>query len=244
MPAISSIVRGACTALPPGMRFVSDLTPQWHAVRVMHHAWFGLDPGPSWVVFVGIPNFNAVDVKAAAVKLHFPGPVDPDRIRVNLFSGAAEARWKIIDPETILFSGKELAPGDQFEIKVDFPAGMVERKFSLNKFIRAKISPYLPFVFPFFTLLIMAFLYIRLGRDYEVKGIPKIVTQPPSDLAPALAGTVIDEEAGSLQGTQALLGLDNGQSRRHEAYTATLMRSFAGSTSAAIASPCLMALSR
>jgi ABC-2 type transport system permease protein len=36
------------------MRFVSDLTPLWPAVKMIQGPWLGLDPGSAWLVFGGI----------------------------------------------------------------------------------------------------------------------------------------------------------------------------------------------
>ena len=40
--------------LTGAMGHVSDATPLWYAVQMMHQPWLGLDPGPSWWVFTGI----------------------------------------------------------------------------------------------------------------------------------------------------------------------------------------------
>ncbi len=42
------------------MRTVSDITPLWHAVQMMHDAWLGLDAGLSWLIFGGIAVLSAV----------------------------------------------------------------------------------------------------------------------------------------------------------------------------------------
>ncbi len=36
------------------LQAVSDWTPLWHAVVVMHHGWLGLDPGLSWLIVLGL----------------------------------------------------------------------------------------------------------------------------------------------------------------------------------------------
>jgi ABC-2 type transport system permease protein len=36
------------------MQAMSDFTPLWHAVRIMHEPWLGLDPGNAWWIFGGI----------------------------------------------------------------------------------------------------------------------------------------------------------------------------------------------
>ncbi|MDD4179917.1 MAG: DUF2207 domain-containing protein, partial [Candidatus Margulisbacteria bacterium] len=135
-------------------------------------------------------------VNRATVRLHFPAPVDPDKLKINLYTAAQGSVWKVFDDRTIYFAGSELYPNQQFEIKVDFPPGLVKKVFSIKRFFRENITPYLAFLVAGLTLLVMSFLYIRLGRDYEIKGVPRAVNVPPSDLAPALAGTVIDEETG------------------------------------------------
>ncbi|MBT8211572.1 MAG: ABC transporter permease [Acidimicrobiia bacterium] len=45
--------------LTGGMQAILDLTPLWHAVRVMQDMWLGLDAGLSWFVFAGIAVFCA-----------------------------------------------------------------------------------------------------------------------------------------------------------------------------------------
>lgn len=42
------------------MRFVSDLTPLWYAVKVVQGPWLGLAPGSAWLVFGGIVAVCAV----------------------------------------------------------------------------------------------------------------------------------------------------------------------------------------
>ncbi len=41
------------------MRTMLDITPLWHAVRVMQDVWLGLDAGLSWLVFSGIGAVSA-----------------------------------------------------------------------------------------------------------------------------------------------------------------------------------------
>jgi predicted membrane protein DUF2207 len=135
-------------------------------------------------------------VKSAQVKLHFPEAIDFNKLKVNLFTGTSGATWRKLDRKTILFIGRNLYPNELFEIKVQFPPGLIVRKTSTKRFIRTYLSPYLPFGFLGIAFFFMLGLYLRLGRDYEVKGGPKRVYTLPSDLGPALAGTLIDEDAG------------------------------------------------
>ena len=42
------------------MKTVLDVTPLWHAVKMMQDVWLGLDPGVSWFVFSGIAAFSTM----------------------------------------------------------------------------------------------------------------------------------------------------------------------------------------
>jgi ABC-2 type transport system permease protein len=46
--------------LTDAMRAVAEFTPMWHAVRVIHDAWLGLDAGLSWVIFGAIAVVSTV----------------------------------------------------------------------------------------------------------------------------------------------------------------------------------------
>lgn len=46
--------------LTDNMAIISDVTPLWHAVRVMQEAWLGLDAGISWVLFAGLLVLSAI----------------------------------------------------------------------------------------------------------------------------------------------------------------------------------------
>lgn len=51
--------------LSGSMEFVSDATPLWYAVQMMHGPWLELDPGGSWWAFV------AVSVASTALAIRF-----------------------------------------------------------------------------------------------------------------------------------------------------------------------------
>jgi ABC-2 type transport system permease protein len=46
-------------ALGGSMAHVSDATPLWYAITMMHGPWLGLDPGASWLVFTGVAVLSA-----------------------------------------------------------------------------------------------------------------------------------------------------------------------------------------
>ncbi|MXY95609.1 MAG: DUF2207 domain-containing protein, partial [Caldilineaceae bacterium SB0664_bin_27] len=110
----------------------------------------------------------------------------------------------------------ELAPGQAFEVRVEFTPGVVAgepqpwqiradaeaaaREAELR--FRARWSQILTLLFGAFGLLFLlggpAALYLlwyRLGRDKPVEMVADYLPEPPSDLAPGVVGTLLDEQA-------------------------------------------------
>ena len=133
-------------------------------------------------------------VKKARVIVRLPGPVEEGKLRENLFAGYATSRFYRIDDRTVAFEGEEIAPHSLFEVQVQFPVGLVERHFYWGRFFRERISPIFPFFPPMICFMLLFLLFWHKGRDYRVEEVAIYLREPPSNLAPAVAGTLIDEK--------------------------------------------------
>jgi uncharacterized membrane protein YgcG len=134
-------------------------------------------------------------VKRAKVMVHLPDPVEEGKLKADLYSGAQSSRFFRLDASTIAYEGEELPPHGRFEVLVRFPPGMVERHFYWGRFFRERISPLFPLFLPLICFLFLFLLFWHKGRDYRVDPVATDLREPPSELAPALAGTLIDERA-------------------------------------------------
>ncbi|MDH7500401.1 MAG: DUF2207 domain-containing protein [candidate division NC10 bacterium] len=134
-------------------------------------------------------------VKKARVLVRLPERVEGGRLRGDLFSGARASRFFRLDDQTVAFEGEEIPPRALFEVLVQFPAGLVERHFYWGRFLRERISPILPLFLPTMTFFLLFLLFWHKGRDFRSEQVASYLREPPSDLAPAVAGTLIDERA-------------------------------------------------
>jgi uncharacterized membrane protein YgcG len=134
-------------------------------------------------------------VRQGRATVHLPVPVAKEDLRGDLFAGSQTSRFFRVDDQTVAFEGDEIPPRALFEILVQFPPGIVERHFYWGRFLRERISSILPLFFPMAAFLLLFFLFWHKGRDYRVEEVASYLKEPPSDLRPALAGTLIDEKA-------------------------------------------------
>ncbi|HTY13576.1 MAG TPA: DUF2207 domain-containing protein [Candidatus Omnitrophota bacterium] len=155
----------------------------------------------SWKV---LSDTRQGEIEKLTVRVHFPQDVDKNRVSAAVESSADNTSWKVTGSRTIEFSGENITTGEAFNIKVYFPVGIVERVVSYN---RLKLPLYTAFVLPAITLFFMIFLYFRLGREYEMSRIKNVLKERPSDLSPALAGTLTDEIARVKEVLAALIDL-------------------------------------
>ena len=158
--------------------------------------------------------------------------------RVNVVAPAAIQEWAAYTKRgggvwadaradataSLLESGREiafvinrsLAPGEEFEVRVEFAPGVVagesqfwqaradaeaaKREAAIR--FRERWGPILTLVFGAFGILFLlggpAALYLlwyRLGRDKPVEMVADFLPEPPDDLAPGVVGTLLDEQA-------------------------------------------------
>jgi hypothetical protein len=132
-------------------------------------------------------------VKHARVIVRLPGPVEEEKLR-NLFAGTTTSRFFRGGDGAAIFEGEDLAPHSLFEVRVQFPVGMVERHFYWGRFLRERMGPILPLFPPMICFLFLFFLFWNKGRDYRVEQVATYLREPPSNLAPGVAGTLIDEK--------------------------------------------------
>lgn len=99
-----------------------------------------------------------------------------------------------------------LNSGEGLTIIVGLPKGIIEEPSTLSKFLWF-ISDNWAFALPFATLLIMLHFWRTKGKDPEAGGVIAVKYEPPEDLSPAEAGTLIDERANILDITSTIIDL-------------------------------------
>ena len=118
-----------------------------------------------------------------------------------------------IDEHTLEFTNQErIPPGEEFEVRVEFTpdvvagapaswqAGVDEEQAVLEQ--RASVAPIINLLTLVFSLVALVggfvglyLLWYNRGRDRPVGLVADYLAEPPSDLRPGSAGTLLDEQA-------------------------------------------------
>ena len=144
-------------------------------------------------------------VKSSVVVVKVPQPAVID----NMEAYYTMADMQLLDKQTAKFTAKEpIPPGQPFEVRVQFTHGVVagaaapwqataEKNETISRW-RAVANIF--FMLLAFMLAILAPVGVYLiwyiwGRDPRPQIAPSYLPEPPSDLPPGMAGTLIDEKA-------------------------------------------------
>lgn len=171
-----------------------------------------------WYQFVEAGR--AYTISAAAVKVHLPSQFDPSQLVATTYMGVTDAGGAaVVDGQTIEFKGGPFPPDEAWEIRAQFPHGVVtqpvqpwqrEQQARLEADARrARLTAQFSFYSLVSTLLLLIggglallVIWFLRGRDQAAALPAEFLNAPPDEppgsgkvLTPALAGTLIDEEA-------------------------------------------------
>lgn len=96
--------------------------------------------------------------------------------------------------------------GEGITIIVGLPKGIIEEPSSLSK-LWWFIFDNWAFALPFATFFSLFYLWRNRGKDPEGRGVIAVKYEPPEDLTPAEAGTLIDERVNILDITSTVIDL-------------------------------------
>lgn len=152
-------------------------------------------------------------IASAQVTLHLPARFDPSELVATSYRDRADVFGATIaDGQTIRFDGKTFGPDTVWEIRAGFPHGAVTQPVQAwqvaedRQDARAQAAAAAQQQFTFYSLLtallillggglgLLLLWYLR-GRDAAVGLAAEFLNAPPDALTPALAGTLVDEEA-------------------------------------------------
>jgi len=146
------------------------------------------------------------EVKSSVVTVKVPAPAVID----NMDTYYTPADMALLDQQTAKFTAKSpIPPGQPFEVRVQFTHGVVAGSvpaWQAQADKEAVVSRWrvVSNVFFFlFALMLMVLAPVALyllwyakGRDPRPEIAPTYLPEPPSNLPPGMAGTLIDEKAG------------------------------------------------
>ena len=149
-------------------------------------------------------------ILSSSAHIYFEADI-PDELKMDCFTGRYGSTEKNCtynsSPDSVVYSSNgELNPYQGLTIVLKFPPGLIKGPSKLDQwfwFIRDNLI----YTVPFFTLLILYFIWHKFGRD-PYKNMPIAVSyEPPPDLTPAEAGALFDEKADMIDLTSTVIDL-------------------------------------
>lgn len=152
-------------------------------------------------------NALSANVTASTVTVTLPQAV-ADTSMIKTDSRGAAAQAAVVDARTVRFTAGPVGKADGLEVKVTFPHGLAsatapawQSRFDAAQ-QRDAVGNLITVVSAAFGFLILVggvvglyLLWYLRGRDRYAGLVADYLRQPPSDLSPGVAGTLIDERA-------------------------------------------------
>ncbi|MGE5446225.1 MAG: DUF2207 domain-containing protein [Ignavibacteriales bacterium] len=151
-----------------------------------------------------------VPIDKASAKVYFDGGT-PQDVRATCYTGVYGYKGSDcasnMTPNAVEFNASTgFRAGEGLTIVVGLPKGIIKEPSFLKK-ASWFISDNWFFSLPFLTLFVISYIWYTRGRDPEERGVIAVRYEPPKDLTPAEAGTLIDERADIIDITSTVIDL-------------------------------------
>ncbi len=158
-----------------------------------------------------VPSDRAYPVDRSTITLRLPASVGAQdwKIDAQPRSLLDDSRPPTASGTTATWNAADLAANQPLEIRAQWPHGLVagspppwQEQANAIDFRRENLRPVLDLVFgaaallvPIGGFLLVALIWYTRGKDPAIGAVPRELEEPPSELAPALVGVVVDERA-------------------------------------------------
>ena len=187
------------------------------------HGALRIDPAGDQFYWIFVEAGREYTIQQAVVSLRLPAEAAPEQIKVAAYQGSQEVPGASIqDGQTVLFQGGPFGPSQAWEIRVQFPHGLVSA--SPPDWQRGEITParvrWINFLGVALAILALGGGGYLLKRTYKrdkikIKGK---VSAPPASLPPALAGALVKGYVHDMHLAATLVHLaQRGHLRIHDA---------------------------
>lgn len=181
-------------------------------------------PGGDQLWWIAVPGDLPAAVQSSTVSVRLPQPVASSDLKAETYvDGRPAPSNPSFAPSEVSFPPQPLGEQRQYEVRVQFPPGLVaatappwQADYDRQAWYDSAVKPLLNLFALLATLAVLVggglLLFLRwytAGRDPA--GLPAVgeVASPPSKLPPGLVGTVVDERADLQDVLATLLDLAN-----------------------------------
>jgi uncharacterized membrane protein YgcG len=171
------------------------------------------------------PDHN-FPIRNATVTVTPPETFRKSELTVDSYGAPVEGA-SYTDRGSVVFVAREIPPGEELEVRVQFPHGVVEGQppdWQAADDLRRQFGPAVGVLAGALGLVLLVggpvaiyLLWYTRGRDTEAVLAPEYLSEPPADLPAAIVGTLVDEHADMKDIIASILDLaDRGAIRMEE----------------------------
>ncbi len=151
-----------------------------------------------------------VPIDRASAKVYFDHGV-PEGATFKCYTGAygskaGECHSDVTSRAVEFRASRPFSPREGLSIVIGIPKGYFEEPSILSK-ASWFFSDNWFYALPFLTLFLISYIWYSMGRDPDAKGVVAVRYEPPHNITPAEAGTLMDESADILDITSTVIDL-------------------------------------
>lgn len=190
-----------------GQRFVKWFFPpttnqtRTFSVKYTIHGALRIYPDGDQLYSKVIESDREYTIESSRVLVKLPSAFSSAELKTATYFDSIEGPGgRLVDPSTVEFTGGPFPPGTEWEVRVQFPHGVVTASPPAWQAL-ADARPVLNLLFLFIGVVLaiagplaLYLLWFAKGRDAPVRVVAQ-TSAPPSDLPPGMVGTLIDERA-------------------------------------------------
>lgn len=146
--------------------------------------------------------------------IHLPEAIDTSKISQNIYAvhGVEAYDYRIVDSQTLLFTGYNLSPASTFTIVAELPKGIVNFSFWQKALFYLTNIPgwawlAISIILPVIALLVLLIMFSQKIADWKKQKPKEILKSPPNDLTPAEAEVLMEGKVSARSIAATLLDL-------------------------------------
>lgn len=161
-----------------------------------------LEPGKDYATFRYIPvDANGQYINFLQVSVVFPEAISEDTVQPVIYAihglNNSDTTYFFKDAKTLVYQAQNIGPQATFTVEAKISNGIINFPWYKNLLagafnLPASIWLIISLAFPILALIILIVAYFKTSNVWRVKPPKEVISKPPSDLAPALVGVLID----------------------------------------------------
>lgn len=138
-------------------------------------------------------------INSMQLTVNLPQAGDKNSIKPVIYAihGVGYSNYYFKDQQNIVYSAQNIGPYASLTIVAKLPKGMIKFPFWKNAWFYLNNVPLsvwmaISLILPISTLIFLFIMFLKTNSFGQRSKTKEVITQPPSDLSPALAGVLVD----------------------------------------------------